>query len=143
MTDPTIVEIPAPSSRNLDQVQATAVQIDAVPLAVSAREWAMVRLFKGERAVLRNFAVLAPGEDADDNPEQREVPWASWLTDHETVYGLTVDGVKVNDDTTRKQAALRLRSTANASPARAMDSNDAKALIVLLRAIDAKLADGS
>jgi hypothetical protein len=121
---------------------AKSIQVDALR-ADRPREWRVVRLFTGDRVILRHFVIPAPGEDVTDDAPQIEVPWATWLTDHDAVYGLTVDGRPTVDDTSLRQAVQRLRATANASPARAMDSTDAKAILRIFKEVRDALPEGS
>lgn len=106
-----------------------------MPRADRARKWAVARLFPGERVVLRNFAVLAPGEElpADDAP-QLEVLWDQWLADHATVYGLTVDGKDQTADMQLRQAVARIKT-------KAQTDQDWAALLRVLRELAANVLD--
>lgn len=118
------------------------VQVDALR-ADRPREWKVIRMFTGERVILRHFVIPAPGEDINDDAPQVEVPWATWLIEHDSTYGLTVDGRPTPDDTSLRQAVQRLRQTANATPARPMNSDDAKAVLRIFKEVRDALPEGS
>lgn len=102
------------------------------------RQWGAT-VFPGEKVQCRNYAVLAPGEQLTDDPPTVNITWADWLRDHETVYGLTVDGTLLADDASLRAAITRLKNSANASPARTLDSTDAKAILRIFKEINVRL----
>lgn len=105
------------------------------------RQW-QARIFQGDYVVLRQFLVLAPGEEATDDPPTVTLPWAQWLTDHDTTYGLTIDGRPTGDDATLRAAINKLKATAALAPATSATAGDIKAVLRIFKEINAALADG-
>lgn len=98
------------------------------------RQWG-AHIESGVRVSLRQYAVLNPDEDLNDDPPTITVPWADWQRDHEAVYGLTLDGRPAAGDNALRQAVARLKVKGQADL-------DWKALLVVLKAI-ANRANGS
>lgn len=93
-------------------------------MADRQRKWG-AHVATGDSVVLRNYAVLAPGERLEsDDPETVEVPWDKWTsTDQatgkpwcEVTYGLTADGRDVAEVNKDRQAWQAIRAAAQVDP---------------------------
>jgi len=61
------------------------------------RRWAAYGGGEGSSVVLRNHAILAPGEDLTEYPPTIELDWAEWLA-AAADYGFNVDGTRIPEE---------------------------------------------
>jgi hypothetical protein len=74
------------------------------------RQWMAIITGAGQLVVVRHCTL--PPVDGD-YPETWELSWSEWVRDHESVYGLTLDGSLLADDADRRAAWRKIRRMAN------------------------------
>jgi len=95
---------------------------------MATRSWRITSIVPGVSVSLANMLIPdTPGEVIDvDTPPTATLPWAQWLTDHGTVYGLTTDGRSRSQITAVRAAAARLVT-------KAQSDQDWAALVTVIR----------
>jgi hypothetical protein len=85
-------------------------------MAIRQRRWGAVIAGVGLPVLLRNYAILDPGEDLTEEPPTKTIPWSEWLTDHATVYDLTLDGRSRAELLPMRDAYLRIKAKGDTDP---------------------------
>lgn len=66
--------------------------------------------------IVRYHAILNPGEDLAEDPKTLELTWDEWVRDHDTVYGLALDGTERAEVDKDKEAWKAVKAAAKADP---------------------------